>query len=111
MSDFIDALYDLFERTVTLEPYASSTIAGKPSYGAPVTYKARIMMKDVGVRTLEGTVVVGRGKVYLPQVVAATVRDRLTIPVDIPGGTNPPILSVSVTDDEYGGSYTTLVIG
>ena len=111
MSDFLDALYDLFDRTVTLESYASSTIAGKPSYSAPVSYKARIMMKDVGVRTLEGTIVVGRGKVYLPQVVAASVRDRLTIPVDIPGGSTPPILSVSVTDDEFGGSFTTLVIG
>ena len=111
MSDFIGALYDLFERTVTLESYASSTIAGKPSYSAGVTYPARIMMKDVGVRLTNGTVVVGRGKIYLPQVVAATVRDRITVPVDLPGDVNPPILSVSTVDDEFGGCYTVLVIG
>ena len=111
MSDFIDALIDLFDRTVTIEPYASQTIAGKPSYGTAVSYVARIMMKDVGVRTLEGTVVVGRGKVYLPAVVAVSTRDRITIPSDFVGDVNPPILSVSTVDDEFGGSYTVLVIG
>jgi hypothetical protein len=111
VSNFINDLLDLFDRTVTIAPYASQTIAGKPSYGTAVSYKARIMMKDVGVRTLEGTMVIGRGKIYLPQVVAATVRDRLTVPVDLPGDANPPILSVSTVDDEFGGSYTVLVIG
>jgi len=111
MSDFIDALYDLFDRTVTLEAYASQTIAGKPSYSAAVSYKARIMMKDVGVRLANGTVVVGRGKIYLSEVVSASVRDRLTVPVDLPGDVNPPILSVSTVDDETGGCYTVLVIG
>lgn len=111
MSDFIDALYDLFDRSVTIETVASQTIAGKPTYNAPVTYKARIMMKDVGVRTTNGTVLVGRGKIYLPQVVDIDARDRVTLPVTIAGSPTPPILSVSNVDDEFGGCYTVLVFG
>lgn len=110
-ASFIQDLYSLFERTITIEPFSSQTIAGKPSYGAAVTYAARIIMKDVGVRTMEGTIIVGRGTVYLPGVYTVTVRDRLTMPGGIPGPVQPPILSVSVTDDEFSGSYTTLVIG
>jgi hypothetical protein len=108
---FMGDLADMFPRTVSIEPYVSRTIAGLPSYGPAVSYPARIQMKDVGVRTLKGTVIIGRGTVYLPQIVTVTVLDRLTVPSGIPGPVQPPILSVSVNDDEDGGVYTSLVIG
>ena len=109
---FIADLLSLFNRKVTIEPRTSQSISGAPVYGAGVVYSARIMMKDVGVRTAQGTTIVGRGKVYLPLAATAlSVMDRITLPSDIPGNVYPPILSVSVTDDEIGGCYTTIVIG
>lgn len=113
MSDtsFMYDLADLFNRTVTIAPYASQTTAGKPSYGSAVSYSARVVMKDVGVRTLEGTTIIGKGTVYLPGVYVVTTRDKLTLPSGVLSPSTPPILSVSVTDDEMGGSYTTMVIG
>jgi hypothetical protein len=113
MSDtsFMYDLADLFDRTVTIEPFALQTAAGKPTYGAAVTYAARVIMKDVGVRTVEGTTIIGKGTIYLPGVYVVTTRDRLTLPAGILSPSQPPILSVSVSDDEMAGSYTTLVIG
>jgi hypothetical protein len=112
MNSFIADLYDLFERTVTIEPFVSQTAAGLPSFGAPVSYPARILMKAVGVRTIEGTIIVGRGTIYLPVAdVVITTRDRITLPSDMPSPRTPPILSVSEVDDEFGGCYTVLIIG
>lgn len=111
MSQFLDDLGDMFPRHVGFSVFVSQDIAGKPTYGAGSTYHARIEMKDVGVRTKDGTVIAGRGIIYFPQIVNATVRDRVTVPFGIPGPTNPPILSVTVNDDEDGGSYTALVFG
>lgn len=108
---FMGDLADMFPRTVLIAPYASRTIAGLPSYGTAVSYPARIQMKDVGVRTAEGTVIIGRGTIFFPQVITVSVLDRLTLPSGIPGPSQPPILSVTVNDDEMGGTYTALVIG
>lgn len=104
-------LVDLFERTVTISTVASRSSSGKPTYGAPVTYPARVLMGDVAVRTPTGTVIIGKGKVYIPAVVDVAVTDRITLPVTVASPATPPILSVTVTDDEYGGCYTTIIIG
>lgn len=110
-TSFVQDLYDLFERTVTIEPFVSQTATGKPTYGTGVSYPARIILKDVGIRMLDGTVIIGKGRVYLPGVYTVTTRDRVTLPAGILSPSQPPILSVSVSDDETAGCFTTLVIG
>lgn len=130
MSDatFLADLRELFDRTVLVEVYKDQTIAGKPNYEYPfdilafqvdafqddvpaTSYPARIVMKNVGVRSPNGTIIVGRGTIYFPQIVDIQIRDRITLPAGYPGPTQPPILSISTVDDELAGSYTAVVIG
>lgn len=97
--------------TLTLERVTSSTIAGKPTYGAAVTYYCHVQMRAVGVRRTDGTVDTGRGIVYIKGAVALTPKDRITISALSPGVTAPPILDVGGSFDELGEAYTSVVFG
>jgi hypothetical protein len=112
MSDasYIADLADLFNRSVTIEAVASRDAAGKPVYAAPVTYSARIVIKGTAQRTLDGTVILGRGTVDVLTTAAITTQDRITLPAAFPP-TQPPILSARLVDAELVPIYTSLVIG
>jgi hypothetical protein len=102
---------DLFDRSVTVEAPVALDAYGKPvSYATAQTYAARLVMKNVAVRTANGIQVVGRGTVYLDTTDAIDPLSRITLPADFPP-TQPPILSVSGVDDDSAASYTRVVVG
>jgi hypothetical protein len=110
---FTDDLLDLFTREITINPWVSYDSGGVPSYGAAETHPVRVEMKDVGVRTVEGTTIIGRGRLWIPYTTSITIKDKLTLPAGLlcGGSANPPMLSVSTVDDETGGSYTAIILG
>lgn len=48
----------LLRETVTVEPYEGTTGQGEPTYGEPLTYRARILGKRRAARTKDGTDVI-----------------------------------------------------
>lgn len=99
------ALRALLTQTVTFEPFVSRTDYGKESYGAPVSYPARVTEQLVLVRQPDGSEKLARHKVRLDGDAVIEARGRLTLP----DGSQPPILSVDRAPDETGGTYTVLV--
>ncbi|MEN6605912.1 MAG: hypothetical protein ABFD60_01615 [Bryobacteraceae bacterium] len=109
-AEFMADLADLFNRSVTIEPVTGRSLSGSPVYGVPVPYAARIIIKPTAIRTLDGTVIVGRGYVDLLTVNGIGVTDRITLPAAFPP-VQPTILSARPVDGEEGPMYTQLIIG
>lgn len=115
---FIGDLEDFFDKTVTIEPFVSRDQYGKPNsgtsgYGPPVQYPANIpvALRQMAVRTKDGTSVFGRGPIYLPVApMTITVNDRITLPAGY-SPAQPPILQVSPFGDEEGNLATQIVVG
>lgn len=102
MSDILDAVDDLLAQEVSIEPYAGRDAYGKPSYGAAVTYRARVSGRARRIVNAEGDDTVSMLQVHFGTVTAPpTVRDRVTLPSPYQP-TNPPILSVGCSPDEDG---------
>lgn len=101
--------------TVTIAPWISDDANANPTYGTAVSYSARISIKDELVRSHDGREIVAKGKVYLaaglqPITTVPTTRDKITLPSQyVP--TNPPILDVIPSQDQFGIHHVELVIG
>lgn len=108
------ALDDLLTHTVTTEPQTAIDVDGKPTYGAAVSHKAKIVLRTRYVRAADGRQIAGRGTVYLKTPAAVpSAKDRLTMPAGFEPLV-PPILDVRPHYDEDGASvvhHVELVIG
>lgn len=89
--------------TITVEPFASVDLYGNYSYGAPVTYRARVQGKMMMIANMQGEEVVSRVQVYLMEPVGP--KDRVTLPATFQP-TQPSILSVQRVSDENGSHHT-----
>lgn len=109
-TEFLADLADLFVNTVTIEPLSSRDAAGKPTYGTAQSYSARIVIKGQALRTLDGTVILGRGLVDILTTGAIGTQDRLTLPAAfVPR--QPPILAARLVYGESQALYTQILIG
>lgn len=103
MSGFIDLFADCLGSTVTLEPYVGPDPYGRPTYGAPVRYAARVQGRNRLIRTLENLERISTVQVYLDGTAASSVspKDRLTLSTDfVPN--QPPLLAINTETDETG---------
>lgn len=98
ISDFSDMLAD----TVRLKKKSGTDGYGKPSYGTPDTYKARVVYKQRLVRTALGEEVVATGNVLIEGTPVINSDDLL----ELPDGSTPIILTTSRTPDEKGAHHT-----
>jgi hypothetical protein len=98
-------LLELLTQTMTVEHVTGRDGYGKPSYGTPATYRARVVGKVKMVRTADGSERVSNATVY----VAATdvlATDRVTLP----DGSRPLILSVGSFPDERGAHHQVIYV-
>ena len=109
----IGEFLDLMPSVVTVESYASVDSYGKPAYGDPVQYVARVVVTPTRMQRADGTQIVSRATVYIGAAVLISPKDRLTVPsVFLPAGVppHPPILDVQIPSDELGPHHTVVLI-
>ncbi len=106
ISDFAD----MMSSTVTIAPVSSHDRYGKPTYGAAVSYKARISYKQRWIRRSGEREVLSRGEVWTNGTDAVDAQDKLTLPAGSPGSLTPPILDVQQPTDEAGLIHHTKII-
>ena len=97
---------DWANRTITLEPWEGAfDIEGKAILGAPVIMSCRIDSKVRMVRDFQGNERASNTTVY---VLGGPLdpHDRITMPNDFKGPSQPPILNVSNYDDVSGFSHS-----
>ena len=98
ISDFDDCLTS----TVNIAPVSSKDPYSKPTYGANVSYSARISERQVKVRNAQGEEVVADGNVLLGASVVVPVDSRITLP----DASSPVIIAVNRAYDEEGLHHT-----
>lgn len=100
-------LKDLFAQSLTIAPWSSRDVNQKPTYGAAVTFQARIELGTRLIRTADGRTIQTSGRAllvpdsggYLP-----SVKDQLTLPASFVVRT-PPMLDVKHEPDTDGTDY------
>ena len=101
---------DLMADTVTVAPWSSQSASGVPTYGAAVSYTARVEMKNHLIVDAQGREVLARGRVFMATTTVPSVKDKVTLPSRyVP--VSPPILAVSPASDNLGMHHVTLEIG
>jgi hypothetical protein len=97
----------LARQRVTIAPYTNDDGFGTPTYGAPVTHRARVTMGAMFKSKTTGEEIVAAGLVRLTRKVAVSTKDKLTLP----DGDEVPILWVNDDPDELGRSATGIYFG
>ena len=107
VSEWLDMMAD----TVTITPWTSQDVTGKPVYGGtPVTYPAYVEMKNHLIVDAQGREILAKGRVILGTTAVISVKDKITLPSDyVPQ--SPPILAVNLQPDEHGTHHVTIEIG
>lgn len=98
-------LREMFNQTVTIEPYSSANAYGESSFSTGVAYLARTETKARLFRRSDGVEVVAVAVTYLADAPTVSTKDRITLP----DGTKPPIVAVESDPDETGAAYYTAV--
>ena len=98
VTDFLD----LMPATVTVAPTTGVDGYGTPSYGAPVSYRARVVYKQELVRTPSGDEITARGHVWLVTAVRIPDVNRITLP----DATTPQILVSENYPDQSGAHHS-----
>lgn len=106
----VQAFKRAFTQTVTVAPKTGRDAYGQPTYGAAVSYAARIVAKHQLVRGPDGLDVVSTHKVLLMSTANVTPQDQITMPSGF-DPTTPPILAVERIPDDRGVHHTTILIG
>ncbi len=77
---FDESLRELYEDTVTVEPFSAETSARVRTYGDAVTYDALITLGAKRVIANDGSEVVSNTQVMIPERVHIDQRSRVTLP-------------------------------
>ena len=91
----MDVTGGFLNQTVTITPYSSMTSEGDRSYGAAVSYPARIENVTKLIRNQSGEQVVSTAQVFMQPSAVVTYYDRITLP----DGTTPVILRINYQPD------------
>lgn len=107
---------NLLRQTITIEPPAGSTdLYGAETFGAPVTYRCRIVGKQQMVETAKGEDVLSRQMVYLMTPNGVHPESRVTMSTaDVLSTENyavhPPILATGRYPDETGRHHSVIFL-
>ena len=101
---------DLMPSSVVVAPRTGVDAAGKPTFGAGVSYKARIEMRNVRSRDAQGREIVGRGIVFLATTTIPGSNSKITLPAGY-DPLVPVLLEVRPVPDEFGTHHIEIVIG
>lgn len=103
----IKTFLDLMPHTVKIAPFSGTDAFGNPTFGADVSYSARISGKIRLVRDATGREVVSSQTVHLGAAVLVSEQDRITLSTADVASTEayhvtPPIVAVANIADEGG---------
>jgi hypothetical protein len=101
MISIVADLLDMFPHSVVIEPYLTSDGMGKRSYGAAVTWRARVKGQQKLVRDFAGVEKLSTVNVVFAGVPGVKAKDRYTLPVQfVPR--QPKAISIDHSPDENG---------
>ncbi len=103
----INDFADMLNQTIILAEMASRDAYGKPNYGTPVSYKARVTYKQDLLRDAAGREVLSKGFVWIQGAPTVSPEDQLTLP----DNTTPPIVTTEIYYDEVGAHHTKVYFG
>jgi hypothetical protein len=98
---------ELMVDTVLVAKLSARSAYGDRTYGADVSYEARVVVQNKMVRTQQGDEVVSRSHAYIFGAPGITVDDRVTLA----DGSQPVLLSVEQFPDENGAHHEVLYFG
>lgn len=108
---------EMMPHTVQIAPWTGNDKFGKPTFGADVAYRCRIVGKGLAIRQTQREELAAIFTVYVHAGAATiTSRDRLTLPADgaftgPAGSTTPAIFTVAKETDEDGHHHTVIACG
>lgn len=103
----LHSLISLMAHTISLTPWTGQNQYGEPSYGAAVSYTARVQGKMRMVRDSTGTERVSTVTCYVATTATISPKDKLTLPSGFTPAT-PPILAVERQADERGDHHVVI---
>jgi hypothetical protein len=103
--------FDMMPQTVSIATRSSLNDFGEPSFGADVSYKARIVGRAENVVDWTGQEVFSRSHIYLGSNAKIGAGDRVTLSTDDVASTgqeivSPTILAVNHVPDQTGFHHT-----
>jgi hypothetical protein len=101
------ALLSLMPHTITLAPYVSQNAYGESTWGAAVSYQARVQGKMKMIRDFTGVERVSTVTCYVATTEAISPKDKLTLPSSFVPQT-PLILAVERQADEHGDHHVVI---
>ena len=106
---FNSALTDLFEDTITIEPFSALDSAQGMTYGSAVTYPALIQQGARRTIGPTGREIISNVQVFIPERVAVDTRSRVTLPAGfVP--LQPPIVGMEPLKGQ-GLDHTMVLLG
>ena len=93
-------LKELFYHTVTIAPRSGYDEYAKPTYGAAVSYKAKIEQSGKLIMNAQGEEVVGKYTLFLDTTTPPDVNGQLTMPSGFE--TVNKIIAIRPVSDEFG---------
>jgi hypothetical protein len=104
---FLEDVLPLLAQTVTIAPWTGQDTYGEATYGAAVSYAARVEGKMQMIRDAVGAERVSAVTVYLATTASISPKDKLTLPSGWTPQT-PALLAVQRHADESGDHHTVL---
>jgi len=104
MDSIVNDLLDLFADTVIIEPWTGSDGMGASSYGAAVSYSARVKGQNKLVKDPSGKEQISTVNIVLAGTPGVTLKDRFTLPVRFTPQ-QPPAIALDNSADENGAHH------
>ena len=98
--DFLDLMPD----TVELQELVAHDAYGRPQYGSPASYRARLSLAPHRLRQPDGHELLARGAAWLASTEAISPEALLTLP----DGSQARVVSVELPGDEAGRHHVKL---
>jgi hypothetical protein len=107
----VNRWFDMMPQSVSIAPVGALNDFGEPSYGADVSYKARIVGRAENVVNWTGQEVFSKSHIYLGSNVKIGAGDRVTLSTGDVASTgqeivSPTILAVNHVPDQSGFHHT-----
>ena len=102
----LEDLAPFCQDTITIAPKSTTNVNNEITWGAAVSYKARVVRRYRAIRTDRGDEKLSRALIYIMSAPGTTVESKITLP----DGTTPLILRVNTYPDEAGQKHEEIFV-